>query len=155
MQSHNTLICPGSCIKGEKKSHSLVFSETILPLLNNNDMTNWEGGTVSCFEQVILIFLKSLMQFLHQIVAEDTSAEGDFQICKWDSLHWEAWSRVHQIWALLILGDVKIVSSWISCYSWQYHYWDISHFFWGWVDYLPARSYCTIGYRSHTWITVP
>lgn len=33
---------------------------------------------VSSSEQVILVFLKSLMHFLHQIVAEDTSAEGDF-----------------------------------------------------------------------------
>lgn len=132
MQSYNTLICPGSCIKGEKKAFPL-FLETILPLLNNNDTTNWERGMVSSFEQFILAFLKSLMQFLHQIVTEDTSAEGDFHISNCDNLHWEVWSRVQQMWASL-LGDVKIVSSWISCYLWEYHYWDIGHFFLGWVD---------------------
>lgn len=85
--------CPGSYVQREKL-HSLVFLETILPLVNNNDTTNWERGMVSSFEQVIIVFLLFLESLMQELAAANISAESDFEVSKWDSLHLTVWRRV-------------------------------------------------------------
>lgn len=106
--------CPRSYVQGEKL-HSLVFFETILPLVNNNDTANWERGTVSSSEQASLVFQLFLRSLMWELVGEDISAEDDCQISKWDSLHWMVQSPAAALqqgaWLMLqmfLLGAVAI-----------------------------------------------
>lgn len=141
IQLYNKPNCPGSYVQRDKLP-SLVFSETILPLVNNNDTTNWERHMVWGGDS----FFCSIPGKLNWRICTWKNTWSDFEIIKWNSVHSTVWRRIllqssnshgFHSWLMLKFSFLCLLLS-VTRIS----VWDIRHFYWNWG--LTSNCSCAV-----------